>query len=76
MLPTMAAALLKRAVRASVSAARSLHTTPVVLASAEAGYGSTLEFDQPEGHEFESFVDVTLSDISYAQFCNRNAVPT
>ncbi|CAE7512259.1 tdcB [Symbiodinium sp. KB8] len=76
----MAAALARRALCAA--GARVVSVPPARLAwriaacSTEAGYGSTLEFDQPDGHEFESVVDVTLSDISYAHFRNRDAVPT
>ena len=56
-------------------------TQPVAAASvrylcaqADKGYASTIDFESPDGHEFEQVVDVGLSDVSYAAFVNRQSV--
>ncbi len=47
---------------------------PFSVAKDTAGYQSTIEFESPDGHEFEQVVDVGLSDVSYAAFVNRGTV--
>ena len=71
-----------RALQLLPSSAAGSPPTPVAAAatargfctSGEKGYSSTIDFESPEGHEFEQVVDVGLSDVSYAAFVNRQSV--